>query len=63
MTVSEERVRVSGTPGHLSSLSGERMRFEALAWLAGRLRWEEELARLEQPDPELPGRAQSPDAA
>ena len=57
-------------PGRLSSLSGEATRSEALAWLAGRLRWEDELDRLEQPAPaERPAqparwaRAQAPDAA
>jgi hypothetical protein len=70
VTVSEERVRVPKTTGHLSSLSGEGTRSEALAWLAGRLRWEDELARLEQPAPAerpdqsaLSARAQAPDAA
>jgi hypothetical protein len=71
MTVSQERERVRTVAGHLSSLRGEGTRSEALAWLAGRLRWEEELARMEQPapverraaDPGVPARAQSPDAA
>jgi hypothetical protein len=61
---------MSGATGHLSSLNGEGMRSEALAWLAGRLRWERLLARLEHPAPAegQPGdresvREQSPDAA
>ena len=66
MTVSEERVRVPAAPGRLSSVNGEGMRSEALAWLVGRLQWEEDLARLEQPapaEPALPARVHSPDAA
>jgi hypothetical protein len=70
MTVSEERVRVARATGHLSSLNGEGTRSEALAWLAARLRWEDELARMEQPAPAerageaaCPAAAQAPDAA